>query len=384
MAAPDTPRYLNGAWLAKRATGVERTAGCIVAAVDRALGPDDGRFTLLHPPGVTPPRLARVQARAVGPAGLPRHAWEQGVLPRAARDGLLLSLAGSAPAFAARQVATLHDAAVFDAPRAYPRAFGAWYRGLFRRLARRAEAVLTVSAFSRDALARATGVAADRFVVVPNGADHLAGIPADDAVLARLGACPGRVLLAVGSANATKNLDALVRAFATLGARDDATLAIVGGGNAQVFAGGGARERGPRGGATAHGAPPAQGSPPVDPPRVLRLGALPDAQLKALYETARALVFPSTYEGFGLPPLEAMACGCPVVAARAAALPEVCGDAALYVDPRSDASIAEAMRRVLEDDALCARLREAGLARAAAFTWDAAAARVLQVLRGLP
>jgi len=116
---------------------------------------------------------------------------------------------------------------------------------------------------------------------------------------------------------------------------------------------------------------------------VLRLGTLTDAQLKALYMTSRALVFPSTYEGFGLPPLEAMACGCPVVAARAASLPEVCGDAALYVDPRSDASIADAMRRVLADDALCARLREAGLARAAGFTWDAAAARVLETLRAL-
>jgi len=229
VAAPDTPRYLNGAYLAKRATGVERTAGCVVAAIDRALGPRDGRFTLLHPPGVAPPRLARVQVRAVGPAGLPRHAWEQGVLPRAARDGLLVSLAGSAPAFAARQVATLHDAAVFDVPHAYTRAFGAWYRWLFRRLARRAEAVLTVSAFSRDALARATGVAAARFVVVPNGADHFAGVQPDDAVIARLGERPGRVLLAVGSANPTKNLDALVRAFASLGARDDATLAIVGG-----------------------------------------------------------------------------------------------------------------------------------------------------------
>ena len=362
MAAPDTPRYLNGAFLAKRATGVERTAGCVVAAIDRALGPRDGRFTLLHPPGVAPPPLARVHARAVGPAGLPRHAWEQGVLPRAARDGLLVSLAGSAPAFAARQVATLHDAAVFDVPHAYTRAFGAWYRWLFRRLARRAEAVLTVSAFSRDALVRATGVRADRVVVVPNGADHFAGVQADEAVLARLGERPGRVLLAVGSANPTKNLDALVRGFASLGARDDATLAIVGGGNAQVFAGGGA---------------------PADPPRVLRLGALPDAQLKALYMNARALVFPSTYEGFGLPPVEAMACGCPVVAARAASLPEVCGDAALYVDPRSDASIADAMRRVLEDDALCARMREAGLARAAGFTWDAAAARVLETLRSL-
>jgi glycosyltransferase involved in cell wall biosynthesis len=97
-----------------------------------------------------------------------------------------------------------------------------------------------------------------------------------------------------------------------------------------------------------------------------------------------ALVFPSLYEGFGLPPLEAMALGCPVVAARAASLPEVCGDAALYVDPHSIGSIADGMRRVLDDDALCARLAAAGRARAATMTWRAAAERLLEALDAAP
>jgi glycosyltransferase involved in cell wall biosynthesis len=86
------------------------------------------------------------------------------------------------------------------------------------------------------------------------------------------------------------------------------------------------------------------------------------------------------YEGFGLPPLEAMRCGCPVIVASTASLPEVCGDAALYVDPSSTDEIAAAMRRVIDDDALCADLRVRGIGRARELTWAAAAARLLEAL----
>jgi glycosyltransferase involved in cell wall biosynthesis len=106
-----------------------------------------------------------------------------------------------------------------------------------------------------------------------------------------------------------------------------------------------------------------------------------DGELRALYAYAQALVFPSTYEGFGLPPLEAMAEGCPVVAADAGALPEVCGPAALYVDPHSADSIAEGMRRVLRDRALRARLVAAGRERAAGLGWDDAAKRMLDEIQ---
>jgi glycosyltransferase involved in cell wall biosynthesis len=112
------------------------------------------------------------------------------------------------------------------------------------------------------------------------------------------------------------------------------------------------------------------------------LGYVPDADLVALYGGARAFVFPSLYEGFGFPALEAMACGCPVVASTAASIPEVCGDDAQYVDPASVESIAQGIRRVVSDPALQSMLREQGLRRAASFSYEGAAERVLEILGG--
>ena len=144
VAAGVTPVniYLNGKFTAQRTTGVQRVAAQLVQALDARV---DGRWVLLCPPHGRLPQLRRIEARTVGLTGLPTTLWEQGVLPWAARDGVLLNLAGAAPAFARRQVCMLHDAAVFDHPEAYTRRFVGWYRWLFRRVGRQALALLTVS-----------------------------------------------------------------------------------------------------------------------------------------------------------------------------------------------------------------------------------------------
>ena len=104
-------------------------------------------------------------------------------------------------------------------------------------------------------------------------------------------------------------------------------------------------------------------------------------QLRALYESAACFVFPSFYEGFGLPPLEAMACGCPVVASNVAAIPEVLGDAALYFDPANDRDIFEKVRRVLEDPQLRKEMREKGLSRARKWTWEKCAKETFEIFK---
>ena len=321
------------------------------------------RWVLLCPPTGTLPRLTHIEARRVGRVALPLHLWEQVVLPWAARRDVLVNLAGSAPAMGRKQVCMVHDGAVFDRPAAYTRAFVAWYCWLFRRLARRALKLLTVSAFSRERLAAHLHLPAARIGIVPNGGDHLDDVAADHTALARHGLTGTRFLLAVGSANPNKNLSMLAKAYATLQPEADVRLVIVGGRSEQVFADADSSAQA------------------ADPPGLLRLGAIDDAALKALYQHATALVFPSLYEGFGLPPLEAMACGCPVAAARAGATPEVCGEAALYFDPESLDGIAAAVRTLLIDAPLRERLRAAGSVRVASFRWaDAARALLAQVM----
>jgi glycosyltransferase involved in cell wall biosynthesis len=251
---------------------------------------------------------------------------------------------------------------VFDHPESYALGFRCWYRWLFRRLARHAERALTVSAFSQQRLAAALGVPPQRLQVVPGGADHLEKVDADVQALARHGLVGTRYLLTVGSANPSKNFDRLVRAYARLPQASSTRLVIVGGKAPRVFA---------------------NAAMATDPPGVQRLGPVDDATLKALYGQATALVFPSLYEGFGLPPLEAMACGCPVAAARVAAMPEVLGDAALWFDPHDEASITAAMARMLADGELRARLCTAGREQADRWTWDLAAGRLLAALHPL-
>lgn len=354
------PVFVNGKFCAQRTTGVQRYARSTLAALDLRLAASGSRrsWTLLLPAGAQAPPLRAIAVRHVpwrGPGGL--HGWEQLALPRAARGGVLLNLAGSAPAWGTEtQVCVMHDAALFDQPQAYTRAFVAWYRWLFRRLARRPTTTLvTVSAFSRERLAAGLGLPQERWHIAPGGAQHFDDVAADAAPLAAWGLDHQPYVLAVGSRNPTKNLARLAEAWRLLG-RADLRLAVVGGTNERVFG--------------AHGA-----TPPV--PGVIDLGPVGDAALKALYERALAFVFPSLYEGFGLPPLEAMACGCPVAASTAPAVREVCGDAAVYFDACQPQEIAGALRRLVDDSALRRAMRERGLERVTHFRWEATARSLL-------
>lgn len=353
------PLVINGKFTAQRLTGVQRVAEQLVRALDER--PDLQGVTLLLPPQGRRLDLRRIAERTVGPAGWPLHAWEQLVLPRAARGSLLLNLAGGAPAFGARQVSVLHDAVLFDRPKAYSISFALWYRWLFRRLARHAHHLLTVSRFSQTRLSCALGLESARLVVMHNGVDHIDmhALPSEtlERELACHGLVPGGYLLAVGSSNPNKNLDRLRHAYAGLPLHRH-KLVLVGGEDGAVFS-------------SNHAALA---------PGEVRLGAVEDETLRALYQGARALVFPSLYEGFGLPPLEAMASGCAVISSTAGALPEVCGDAALYVDPYDVPALTNAMRRVCEDDFLHAHLVKAGRLQAAKFRWADAAQTLIEVI----
>jgi glycosyltransferase involved in cell wall biosynthesis len=229
---------------------------------------------------------------------------------------------------------------------------------------RRAAAVVAPSAYTRDELVRHLGIPPDRVHVVPLGVDHALFRPLERRP-------PGRpYLLFVGSEHPRKDLLTLLRALAVLRQRHrDLVLVKVGEpGNAE-----------------------AAFRAPVDAAirelglgdAVVFAGAVPDADLPVYYSGAECLVLPSRAEGFGLTPLEAMACGCPVVVSTAGSLPEVTGDAAVHVPPGDPSALAGALASVLEDDRARHELRRRGLARAAEFTWERTARETLAVWASL-
>ncbi len=303
-------------------------------------------------------RIATPRPRAAsGPLG---QLWEQSVIPvRAARAraDLIFSPANLAPLAWPRNVVIVHDAAVFRRPGAYSSAYLAWHRRLGANSARRALAVVTVSEFSKLELIDVIGLDPAAVHVIAGGVGERFTTEGDSArVTTRLG-LRRRYALTVGTADERKNLAAL-----SVAARRLRSIGV------DLVRAGDARP---------HFSQPAA----VD--GVRSLGYIDDDDLPGLYRGASAFVLVSLYEGLGLPCLEAMASGVPVVAADRAALPETCGDAAILVAPEDDQAIAQALERVLDDEPTRARLRAAGLRRAASFSWDRAASELDSLLAGL-
>jgi glycosyltransferase involved in cell wall biosynthesis len=347
-----------------RAAGIHRYIVALLRALAHepsvqvtAFVPDLGARALL-PAAV---QLRRASWRVARPLG--RLAWEQLVLPVALARARVDVCHGPAHAMPAAcpcpAVVTVHDLSFFRTPRAFPRAQGFYLRAATRLSVRRAAALIAVSAFTARELVALLGAPAARVHVVPNGVDPMfRPVTPDevDRVRARL-ALPAHFLLTVGTLQPRKNLGTLLAGYAALSAASPATPDL-------VIAGGSGW-----GGV----APEAEAARLGIGDRVHVLGYVDDADLPALYRGADVLAYPSRYEGFGLPALEAMACGTPVAVADAASLPEVTGDAAIHVDPDDPSAWAVALGALLADDARRGALVEAGLARAARYTWSRAA-----------
>ncbi|MDT0508420.1 glycosyltransferase family 1 protein [Novosphingobium sp. MMS21-SN21R] len=355
---------INGKFLRAAPTGVHRVATELanaLAGLVRDNDPDVAGFdlSLWHPfDGATNATEIAMPRRLIGPmTGIP---WEQITLPLTKRKGTLLNLCNIGPVLASDALTMIHDVQVHISPASYSRGFRWWYYLTQPILARRNRLILTVSEFSRGEIARVGLCPAERIAVVHNGVDHVLRYPARHEIIDRLALRGRPFVLGLANTQEHKNIAVLLAAFARP-ELSDVQLVLFGGANQAAFAQAG-----------------------LDlPGNVVLAGRVDDGELRALMEHALCLAFPSTTEGFGLPPLEAMLLGCPAIIAPCGALPEVCGDAAMKVGATDVAGWSAAICNLLENPDLRARYAELGRERARQFTWAKAGKQLARAIQSI-
>lgn len=354
---------INGRFLGQPLTGVQRFALELTKALDRRIGS-----------GAVPEALRNARWRLLAPLDVPEtdefrhivlerfgpfsgHLWEQTSLARRAADDLLVGFGGSGPLFHAQQLVVIHDATIFRHPEAFSRAYRATHKLLGFGLTRTAR-IATVSEFSRGELSAIFRMAPEKIPVIYNATDHFTGLQPDETILRRLGLEGTDFFFMLGTLKPNKNIDFAVEAFDALGRRGW-KLVIAGAlDRSGVF----------------------KADAPAAADNLIFTGRLTDTEIAALERRARAFVFPSLYEGFGIPPLEAMTQGCPVLASDIPAVREACGEAALYFDPHDRDSLASAMRRIMDASNDEFGLIEKGRSNLARFSWEKSAETLLSTL----
>jgi glycosyltransferase involved in cell wall biosynthesis len=350
---------INGRFLTQRITGVQRYAREIVAALDVIVSEQDDiarrlGFRLVLPPGAElnfPLAQIEMSRTSLG-AG---HAWDQFILPWCAASGVL-SLGNFGPIATRNQIVCMHDANTFIEPESYSRSFGLAYRVLMPLIGRRASRIATVSRFSADMLVKYRVCREEKIFIAPNGHEHALRWDPGRAKASLVNALKRRpYVLLLGSRAKHKNVDVILDQAQGL---DAAGIDIVvSGGASNIFSAGASAFQG----ANIH-----------------QVGYVGDDDLAALYEGALCLAFPSKTEGFGVPPLEAMARGCPVISSTAPSLVEVGGEVFVYVDPDDGDGWRDAIIGLSGNEGLRATMAAQGRKRAGLFSWKRSAQLYLE------
>jgi glycosyltransferase involved in cell wall biosynthesis len=295
-----------------------------------------------------------------------RHLWEQCRLPGLVKEygcDVLFNPGNTGPITGSvRSVLFVHDVSFIANPQWFSKEFRYVYGKIVPLAAKRASRVITVSRYSKSEIIKYTEIQPEKVHVVYQSIEqsfHENKDQDSDGVLARHNIGKPYILF-TGSLDPRKNLDGLIKAFLKL-KREHAiphTLVVVG----------------------AHNVNFSKMDYPLADNKILFCGYVNDADLRVLYQETDLFVYPSFYEGFGLPPLEAMACGAPVVASSTSSLPEVCGDAAVYVDPLNVDSIADGMASVLNNKGVREILIVKGKERVRMFNWEKCAEEILRII----
>jgi glycosyltransferase involved in cell wall biosynthesis len=345
--------YINGRFCSQPVTGVQRYALNLIQALDKLIDGKAYKFILLAPRSVQKPGLQLKNISFQSRGYLSGHLWEQICLPIITFDCLLLNFCNTSPILKRKQIVTIHDGAVFRFSSSYNLAFVFWYRILFFFNRINGSQIITISQFSKSEIIRFIKIRNEKIeVILPSG--QFDAREQDEKILEKHQLLPGKFILTVGSLDKKKNLKSVIWAFENLGI-DEFDLVVVGGSNSKVF-----------------------GDVPVQVNQKIKYtGYINDEELFALYANAYVFIFASFYEGFGLPPLEAMYWGLPVVASGTASIPEACGEAALYIDPHQPMEIVTSIRRIYNDPTYYEKMKKSSLLQSKRFSWESSAKQLL-------
>ncbi len=352
---------INGRFAGRPITGVERFAREVVSALDQLLQEKDPDAQGLRVCVAVPKRtIADLELKCIEVVEVGRlsgYAWEQFELPLFARGNVIVNLCNIAPVLSSRSITCVHDAHVWLMPDNYSAAFRIANRVLQPLSIRRSARWATISQTSSRELVACGAANRPSDAIISNGTEHTAQWSAQRSGLDRA-QLPERFAFALASRARSKNM-ALVYALADRLAGSGIAVVIAGGSNSRVFSD-----------ATEHAST-----------KVVRLGRVSDDDLALLFQSARCFLFPSLHEGFGLPATEAMRLGCPVVASKAPAMPEILGDAAVLCDPQAVDEWARAVERIAADETHRERLIAGGRARADKYSWRVGAREVLALIK---
>jgi len=345
---------VNARFLTQPQTGVQRYSLEVLNALDDILEPGQA---VAYCPAYS--RITvdwkNIQLKAGG--WFIGNLWEQFDLPRLTRGTMLFSPANIGPFFQRHQVVTIHDASVFAHPAAYNWSFRLKYKNIYRRMATVADHIITTSEFSKRELQHWLKLTPVRISVTYEGREHFERITADSGVMERLSLGVKPFFIVVGSSSLHKNIKIVLDANKLLD-QDRYEIILIGGDFSRVF----------------------QSNHLELAPNSKKVGYLNDEELKALYCKAAGLIFPSLYEGFGLPLVEAMTCSCPLICSDIPSSREVCGEAALYFDAEQPEDLANKLEMIMNNSSQAEELIKRGILQSRNFSWIKTAQETKQIL----
>lgn len=351
--------YINGRFLTQSVTGVQRYAIEVIKALDNLiesgfLNKLRNNIIILTPKNITNNiKFKNIEIKKIGK--LKGHLWEQVDLAQYTSGQMLLNLCNSGPLIKKNQMTVIHDVAVYANGKNFSVLFRNWYKLLLKTQAVNSIKIITVSNFSKEEILKYLKIRSNKIKVIYEGKEHFTEQKENQSYIYEKDLNTKPYILAVSSLNPNKNFGAIVKAMDYLKSTDF-NIVIAGGTDPKVFS---------------------QTDEDL-PSNVIHLGYVSDSELKTLYKNAFCFVYPSFYEGFGLPPLEAMSIGCPVIISNRASLPEVGGDAALYCDPQKPEDIARQIKKMISDNNLRNELIHKGLIQSEKFTWEKCAYEIFQ------